>query len=423
MQLEPLAHATHWPVPLQTCPVPHEVPAGRSASSTHTGVPVVHSMTPRRQAAAGLVEHGVPATHATQVPALSQTCPAPHAVPAAAFAPSAQPGVAPQVVRPRLHGAPGLAAQLWFARQGRQLPPLQLMSVPQPVPEGAGAPSTQVATPDSQRTTPSTHGAVGLVVQRVPSAQVMHWPFEVQTRPLPQGLPATFCRVVSPQLELGPQEVSPSTQGFGLALHGRPAAQVTQVPLRHARPAPHEMPLAAAGPSAHDERPLSHRVTPVRHGAPVLPVQAAPSSHALPPALPPEAPPPSEPPLVPPPVAPPVPPPADTVPPAAPVHDTRHTSSEQQVIPSGQPLASHLKNVTCLLSTQTHDAVTRKRSAGTRTDTTRWMLPHLRDVRAAVMVGCACSTLVCDCPSRRAMCLISRHCAVVTFVHTWPTQP
>lgn len=106
----PALQAAQAPVAVHTCPEPHGVPAARRASSTQTGAPVEHSVTPRRHGF-GLPEHGVPGEQRAQPPAPSQTWFVPQAVPAGAFAPSMHPGVAPHVVRPRLHGLPGLAEQ------------------------------------------------------------------------------------------------------------------------------------------------------------------------------------------------------------------------------------------------------------------------------------------------------------------------
>lgn len=110
MQLLPATQATHWPEGLHTRSVPQLVPAGLSASSTQIGAPVEQSVTPRRQAAPGLVVHGSPCAQATQLPVWLHTWLVPQLVPAGAFAPSVHPGVEPHVVTPRLHGEPGFEA-------------------------------------------------------------------------------------------------------------------------------------------------------------------------------------------------------------------------------------------------------------------------------------------------------------------------
>lgn len=233
----------------------------------------MHSTTPRRHALPGLVVHAAPAWHATQVPVGLQTWSVPHAVPAAAFVPSMQAGVAPHVVTPRRHGAPGFDAHAAFGTHCRQLPPTHTRSTPHARPDGAGAPSTHVALPDAHRTTPATHGADGLPLHAAPSSQVMHWPVEVHTRPAPHEVPGARCLVESAQPAIAPHVVSPSLQGSGLVLQAVPAVQVTHSPLRHTRLLPHATPVPAAGPSMQLGTPPVHSVTPVRHGAPVLPMQ------------------------------------------------------------------------------------------------------------------------------------------------------
>jgi len=268
----PAAQATHRPVTEHTWSMPQLVPGALRASSTHTGAPVAHSMTPRRHALPGLVVQAAPAVHAPQVPMSVQTWLRPHEAPAEPFMPSTHAGVAPQVVTPRRQGAPGFDAQAALGTHCRQLPPTQTRSAPHAVPEGAGGPSTHTALPDSQRTTPVTHGALGLVEQLEPSAQVMHWPALVQARPTPQGLPGARGRAESTHPAEAPQAVSPSLQGSGLVLHGALGTQVTHAPPRQMRSLPHPRPLGAAGPSMHAATPPWQSVTPVRQGAPVLPV-------------------------------------------------------------------------------------------------------------------------------------------------------
>ncbi|MBE2250173.1 MAG: hypothetical protein IAE78_11540 [Myxococcus sp.] len=103
---------------------------------------------------------------------------------------------------------------------------------------------------------PETQGVLGLPEQLAPSAQVMHWPAVVQTRPSPHALPAGRRRVESAQVDMAPHIVSPSTQGSGLVAHGVPWVQVTQAPLRQTRLAPHATPLAPLGPSMHVATPF-----------------------------------------------------------------------------------------------------------------------------------------------------------------------
>jgi hypothetical protein len=231
-QLVPATHAMHWPAALQTRSAPQLVPAGLSASSMQSGAPVEQSVTPRRHAAPGFVVHAAPCAHATQAPCWLHTWLGPQLVPGGAFAPSLQPGVAPHVVVPRLHGAPGFEAHTALGTHCRQLPPTHTRSTPHASPEGAAGPSMHTAEPDSHRTTPCTHGLLGLPLHVAPSLQVMHAPAEVHTLPVPHGLPAGRWRVVSPHPALMPHVVSPSLQGSGLLVHALPAVQVTHVPPR-----------------------------------------------------------------------------------------------------------------------------------------------------------------------------------------------
>lgn len=113
----------------------------------------------------------------------------------------------------------------------------------------------QTAEPDSQRTTPCTHGLLGFPVQFAPSLQVIQAPADVQTLPGPQGLPVGRRCIVSAQPAFMPQVVSPSLHGSGLLVHGVPAEQVTHEPPRQTRSFPQPMPFAAAGPSMHDGMP------------------------------------------------------------------------------------------------------------------------------------------------------------------------
>lgn len=251
----PATQATHWPDGLHTRSVPQLVPAGLSASSTQMTAPVEQSVTPRRQAAPGLVVHGRPCEQATHVPLWLHTWLVPQLVPAGALAPSVQPGLEPHVVTPRLHGAPGFEPHAALGTHCRQLPPTQTRSTPHASPVGAAGPSMQTAEPDSHRTTPCTHGLLGFPVHVAPSLQVMHAPADVHTLPGPQGLPVGRRCIVSAQPAFMPHVVSPSLHGSGLLVQGAPAVQVTHVPPRQTRSLPQPVPFAAAGPSMHEGVP------------------------------------------------------------------------------------------------------------------------------------------------------------------------
>lgn len=222
------------------------------------------------------------------------------------------------------------------------------------MPVGAAGPSTQLAAPELQRTTPCTQGALGLPEQVAPSSQVMHVPALVHTWPVPHEDPAGRCRVELAHEEAAPQTVSPSTHWSLLVEQGVPGVHVTQSPPRQTRLLPQLTPAAEAGPSMQDDIPFWQKVTPVRQGAPVFPVHgwlswqpAAPPALA-PPAFPPPvaAPPPAV--LVPPPVA---------RPPAAPPPTTEQLtlhSPSQHCCPSPQASPSpHLNVLTFEGSTHT----------------------------------------------------------------------
>jgi hypothetical protein len=64
----PAAHITHEPEPSQTRLVPHPVPAVFGVPSRQIGTPVVHEVTPFRQAGWGFVVHAWPAVHSVHWP-------------------------------------------------------------------------------------------------------------------------------------------------------------------------------------------------------------------------------------------------------------------------------------------------------------------------------------------------------------------
>jgi hypothetical protein len=80
VQASPLLQVTHAPALLQTIPVPHAVPAALLAVASHTGDPVVHAIAPLLQGSVGW--HVAPVVHETQLPA-RQTRFVPQAVPSA----------------------------------------------------------------------------------------------------------------------------------------------------------------------------------------------------------------------------------------------------------------------------------------------------------------------------------------------------
>jgi hypothetical protein len=86
----PAVHALHVPCALQTWLVPQLVPADLSVPSVQTCAPEAHEVTPFAQTLFGLVVHDSPAVHATHWPLPLHTWFVPHEVPACFFVPSVQ---------------------------------------------------------------------------------------------------------------------------------------------------------------------------------------------------------------------------------------------------------------------------------------------------------------------------------------------
>jgi hypothetical protein len=276
----PAVHDTHVPEPLHTWLVPHPVPAGSTAESRQVGVPVLQSTTPARQGAPGLVVHEAPALHARHCPLPLHTWPVPQLVPGGAAAPSTQATVAPHWVVPTRHGVPGLVAQLWPDAQTTQSPARHTRSTPQPVPVGASAPSTHWGVPVVQEMTPCLHGPLGLPLQVAPAWHEMHCPWTLHTWPAPQLEPAARGVLVLAQVEVGEQAVTPALQGSELVLQACPAWQGTQLPPEQRSPVPQTVPSGAPGPSVQVASPVALQlVTPVRQGEPGFVPQLVPFMH------------------------------------------------------------------------------------------------------------------------------------------------
>jgi hypothetical protein len=86
----PAVQATHVPEPLQTMLVPHDVPPVLGDPSMHVCTPVVHDVTPFRQVAPGFVVHGCPLAQTVHWPELLQTWLVPQLVPGVLATPSTQ---------------------------------------------------------------------------------------------------------------------------------------------------------------------------------------------------------------------------------------------------------------------------------------------------------------------------------------------
>jgi hypothetical protein len=91
VQLPPAAQLTHCPVPEQTWSVPQGVPAAAKAVGVHTGEPVPQAMAAAVTQAFGGVQVAS-CTQPPQIPAAEQTCPVPQEAPAARKVRSVQTG-------------------------------------------------------------------------------------------------------------------------------------------------------------------------------------------------------------------------------------------------------------------------------------------------------------------------------------------
>jgi hypothetical protein len=164
---------------------PQLVPGAWAAPSPQVCAPEAQEVMPAAQGL-GLPVHDWPAVHAMQPPLPSQTLPAPHAVPAERLPKSSHTGApVAQFVMPVLHGF-GLSVQFVFAAQAPQVPvALQTMLAPQLDPAGLLVPSAQVCAPVAHDVMPALHG-FGLAVHDCPEAQATQPPLLSQTMPTPQ---------------------------------------------------------------------------------------------------------------------------------------------------------------------------------------------------------------------------------------------
>jgi hypothetical protein len=215
---------------LHTWLVPQLVPGVFAAPSMQVCAPVVHDVTPAAHAL-GLPVHDCPAVQATQAPLPSQTIPLPHDVPAVRLLKSSQTGVpVVQLVMPVLHGL-GLVVQFVLAAHATHVPEaLQIMPAPQPDPAGLLAPSAQVCTPVAHDVVPALQG-LGLVVHDCPAAHATQALPPSQTRPTPQLVPALRLAPSVQVVMLPEQLVVPCLQAVGLPLQLCPATHAPQNPL------------------------------------------------------------------------------------------------------------------------------------------------------------------------------------------------
>jgi len=173
----------------QTWLVPQTVPAAFEVRSVQTGAPVPQAMV-------AVAVHGLPEVdgqvapwvHAVQTPA-PHTWFRPQAVPLATGPPSTHTGpVAPQVTVPVMQGFAGV--HVAPALQGTHWPvEVQASPAPHDVPAAAKAVSAQAGAPEAQEMADAV--AQGFPELQVPPAtQVLHAPEMEQTSPAPQTAPA-----------------------------------------------------------------------------------------------------------------------------------------------------------------------------------------------------------------------------------------
>jgi hypothetical protein len=198
--------------------VPQLVPGALAWPSIHVCVPVAQEVMPAKHAP-GLPVQACPAVQAEHTPLPSQTMPVPHAVPADRL-PKSRHTAAPvtQLMMPVLHGV-GFVVQFVLAVHATQAPSAsQTMFVPQLVPAGLLAPSAQVCAPVAHDVVPSLH-APGLPVQGWPDAHSTHMPVGLQTWPTPQLEPAALFAPSLQVVAVPVHDVMPCLHAPGLLVH------------------------------------------------------------------------------------------------------------------------------------------------------------------------------------------------------------
>ena len=120
------------------------------------------------------------------------------------------------------------------------------------------APVVQVVVPFLQ--TP------GLPVQATPAVQATQVPLPLQTRSVPQLVPAVLLPLSTQVCEPDAQEFVPVLQTPGLVVHVPPDVHTPQVPLLHTMFVPHDVPFALFPISAQTGTPVTHEVVPTLHG-------------------------------------------------------------------------------------------------------------------------------------------------------------
>jgi len=172
----------------------------------------------------------------------------------------------------------GLVVHALPTVQATQVPvPLQTRSVPQLVPGALLLPSMHVWAPVAQDVVPFLQ-MFGLVVHATPAVQATQVPVPLQTRSVPQLVPAVLLPLSTHVCAPDAQDVVPVLQTPGLVVHAVPAVHGPQVPLLHTWFVPHDVPFALFPISAQTGTPVTHEVVPTLHAFAC--VQAAPDVQA-----------------------------------------------------------------------------------------------------------------------------------------------
>jgi len=222
-QAEPATQGMQVPS-MHTLPVPHDVPLGLFPDTRQVETPVEQDVVPVLQGS--LTEHAL-TVQATQAPAL-HTWSTPQGVPFARGSP----------VSEQLMDAPQTSLPPWQALSGghdspslheTHAPPLQILPDPQDVPFGAFPASRHTGSPVLQAVEPVRQGLSGMS-QADPGTQATHDAVPLQTRSLPQALPAGRFIPVSTHWTLPPLQVrAPLWHGLS-ARQGSPSTQAVHAP-------------------------------------------------------------------------------------------------------------------------------------------------------------------------------------------------
>src|SRR4029079_1064861 len=277
----PAPHAAQVPLPSHTMPTPQLVPAAVFAPSVQVVALPLQVVFPCLHAV-GLPVQLWLATHAPQKPLPSHICPPVQVAVFGLGVPSMQVDApATHDVTP-LRQTDGLVVHAWLAVHDTHVPvPLQTWFVPQVVPAAVLPLSTHLGAPEAQAITPVLQGEPGFVVQALPASHITHWPLPLHTWFVPHAMPA-LALSPSTQPEADPQATTPSLQGLlGLVVQTVPAAQVVHAPALQTLSIPHDSPSGTFASSAHSGAPLEQATAPFLQGLPGFVEQSAPVAHGM----------------------------------------------------------------------------------------------------------------------------------------------